>query len=110
MDEKEFRKLWDKIGKAALKLEKALKEAEEKEKKIEYYPTLVEAEKHRKKGERVYYKPEHGYYIVRRKRRYKDVWRMRNRIIDIVGYILTFIAGLIAGFIFIKIVLWWLAK
>jgi len=29
-----------------------------------YYPTLINAESHRKIGERIYYKPKFGYYII----------------------------------------------
>ena len=29
-----------------------------------YYSNLVETEKHRKIGERIYYKPKQGYYII----------------------------------------------
>jgi len=36
-----------------------------RKKKRRYYCTLAEAERHRRKGERVYYKPKCGYYIVR---------------------------------------------
>ena len=36
-----------------------------------YYRTLAEAEQHRRKGERIYYKPGYGYYIVRPKKRRK---------------------------------------
>ena len=34
-----------------------------------YYQTRSAAEENRRKGERIYYKPERGYYIVRPKKR-----------------------------------------
>ncbi len=33
-----------------------------------YYPTLIVAEKNRKIGERVYYIPSKGYYIIKPKK------------------------------------------
>jgi hypothetical protein len=37
-----------------------------------FYPTKREAESKRRKGERIYYAPELGYYIVRLQ---QDIWR-----------------------------------
>lgn len=34
-----------------------------------YYPTWQEAESYRRKGEKTYYEPDYGYYIVRPKKR-----------------------------------------
>jgi len=42
--------------------------------KRKYYRTLAEAERHRGKGERIYYKPEYGYYIVRPRKRKRSFW------------------------------------
>lgn len=37
-----------------------------------YYHNLIEAENERKIGERIYYKPAQGYYIIKPKR-YKSI-------------------------------------
>jgi len=37
-----------------------------------YYSTMADADRHRRSGERVYFAPGLGYYIVRPRKR--DIW------------------------------------